>query len=74
MATLESLIGVPLHELPEDQITDFVENLRSTRQQFTEGAYEERKFKRKSSAKRQTKQMTPELLAEIDSLMEELDL
>lgn len=74
MATLESLIGRPLHEMSEDQITNFIENLRSTRQLFTDGAYEERQSKRKSSAKRKGKDITPELLAEIDALADELDL
>lgn len=73
MATLESLIGRPLHELDEKQITDFIENLRGTRQAFTEGAYEERQTRRKASAKRK-KEVSPELLAEIDALAEELNL
>lgn len=74
MATLESLIGRPLHELPEEEITNFIENLRSVRQSFTDGAYEERKTRRKTATKRKGPEITAEFLAEVDSLAEDLDL
>lgn len=74
MATLESLIGTPIHEMTEEQLTNFIENLRSTRQSFTDGAFEERKTRRQSSAKRKPKEVSAELLAEIDALADELDL
>ena len=74
MATLESLIGRPLHELSEEEVTNWIENLRSTRQLFTDGAYEARSKKRAASTKRKGPEVTAEFLAEIDELAEELDL
>jgi hypothetical protein len=74
MATLQSLIGRPLHELSEDEITNWIENLRSTRQSFTENAYEERTARRKTASKRKGPQITAEFLAEIDELSDDLDL
>ena len=73
MATLESLIGTPLHELSEDELTNFIEGLRSVRQTFTDGAYTERTTKRKAAAKRKGPDLTPEFLAEVDSLMDDLE-
>ncbi len=74
MATLESLIGVPLHELTEEKLTDFIENLRAVRQGFTDNAYETRQTRRKSSTKRKGPEITAEFLAEVDALAEDLDL
>lgn len=74
MATLSSIIGTPLDQLEESQLTEFVENFRSVRQTFTEGAYEERKTKRTASAKRKGKDVSLELLAEIDDLADDLEL
>ena len=39
MATLESLIGIPLHELSEEELTNFIEGLRSVRQTFIDEVY-----------------------------------
>ena len=51
MATLSSELGIPLEELDEEQITDFIENLRARRQIFTDSAYETRQNRRQSAAK-----------------------
>lgn len=74
MATLESIIGKPLHLLSEDELTNFVENLRATRQTFTDGAYTERTTRRKAATKRKGPEITAAFLAEIDDLSDDLDL
>lgn len=73
MATLESIIGTPLDQLLEDKLIDFIEGNRQTRQQFLEGAYDTRKTKRTESQKRKArKEVSAELLAELDELELEL--
>jgi hypothetical protein len=74
MATLESILGKSIHEFSEEQLTDFVENLRSVRQSFTDSAYETRTNKRKAAAKRKGPEVTAEFLADIESLADDLDL
>ncbi len=74
MATIESLLGQSLKDLSEDQLTDFVENLRSVRQTFTDSAYETRSNKRKTAAKRKGPEITAEFLKDVEELAEDLDL
>lgn len=69
MATLESLIGTPLHELSEEELTNFIENLRSVRQTFTDNAYTERTTKRKTTTKKNSTNITLEFLAELENLL-----
>jgi len=70
MATLASLIGKPLEELSEEELTSFIENLRTSRQLFLDDAYEARKSRRIASSKRKPKEMSAELAQEIDELMD----
>ncbi len=68
MATLSSELGVDLHDLTQDQLTDFIENLRSKRQSFTDNAYETRTTKRSAATKRKSPEITAEFLADLDDL------
>ena len=69
MATLESLIGIPLHELSEEELTNFIEGLRSVRQTFIDEVYTERITKRKAATKRKGLDVTAEFLDDLEDLL-----